>query len=207
MRKFFYKLILMSLFIVLFFLYLSIQYPIGYVDNIIENAVKYKVDPYLIASMINVESRYDEKAISQKGAKGLMQITESTGKWASEEIGLKNYSDKRLYEPEININIGTWYINRLYKEFDGDLELVLAAYNAGSGNVRKWLKDKNYSSDGKELDNIPFKETRDYLLRVEKNYKRYKALYSGKFENKDLNENNYISYIHEIKRFLKMNDN
>lgn len=206
MKKIFFRIIIIIILIILFFGYLSIQYPICYVETIIENSIKYRVDPYLVAAIINVESRYDEKARSKKGAKGLMQITETTGKWGSEETGIKDYSDERLYEPEINIKIGTWYVNRLFKEFDGDLNLVLAAYNAGSGNVRKWLKDTNYSSDGKTLKEIPFKETSDYLSRVEKNYRIYKRIYKNKFKDDDLKDNDYISYIHEMKRLFKINE-
>src|SRR5699024_5585468 len=114
--------------------------------------------PYLIASIINVESRYDKLAVSHKEAKGLMQISPQTGQWASEVLEIKNYSEQDLFEPDLNIQIGTWYINRLLDEFNGNMDLVLAAYNAGSGNVSKWISDEEYCSDGINLDKIPFKE-------------------------------------------------
>lgn len=205
MKKIFYRIIFLSILLAGGFLYLGIQYPICYVDTIVDNSIRYGTDPYLIASIINVESRYDEKATSKKEAKGLMQITETTGKWGSEETGIVEYSDERLYEPEVNIRIGTWYISRLFKEFNGDGNLVLAAYNAGSGNVRKWLKDSNYSEDGKTLKKIPFKETEDYLARVEKNYKVYRGLYRNKFKDDELKDSDYISYLHGIKRVFKIN--
>ena len=66
-----------------------------------------------------------------------MQITDKTGQWAAKELGIKDYSDEKLYDPEINIQIGCWYINKLLNQFE-DVETSLAAYNAGSGNVSKW---------------------------------------------------------------------
>ena len=145
---------------------LTTNYPIGYKSMIVEYSKEYDLDPYLVASIINVESKYDKDAISQKGARGLMQISPSTGKWASEVLGIDNYSEDILFDPETNIRIGTWYLDTLFKEFDYNLELVLAAYNAGSGNVSKWLKDEKYSNDRTSLSIIRFKETEDYLVSV-----------------------------------------
>ena len=82
-----------------------------------------------------------------------------------------------IFDPEINIKIGCWYLNKLYKEF-GRLDLVIAAYNGGSGNVNKWLNDDSYSKDGKSLDLIPFEETSMYVKKITKNYKMYNKLYS-----------------------------
>jgi soluble lytic murein transglycosylase len=157
-------------------------YPLKYKSIIIEYSTEYGIDPYLVSAIINVESRYNPTAESHKSAKGLMQITSSTGKWAADEIGIKNYDESLLFDPNINIRIGCWYINNLKKEFDladarSDVILMLAAYNGGSGNVKKWLKDKEYSQTGTELDQIPFKETEEYVNKVLNHYKIYKKLY------------------------------
>lgn len=161
-----------------------IFYPIKYKEQISIYSQKYNVDPFLVASIIKVESKYNKDALSHKGAKGLMQISPITGEWGSKEIGILNYKDELLYDPEINIEIGCWYINKLKNQFNNNLELVLAAYNGGSGNVTKWLKDLNYSDDGESLKHIPFKETEVYLIKVLKAYDIYKKLYNhNTFEN------------------------
>lgn len=152
-------------------------YPISYQEYIFKFSEKYDVDPFLVSAIIRVESKYYKDAISNRGAMGLMQILPTTGKWAADNIGISDFYDEMLFKPEINIEIGCWYLNKLTKQFNSDLELVVAAYNGGSGNVSKWLKDLKYSTDGKKLDNIPFKETEQYVEKVFKSYEVYKKLY------------------------------
>lgn len=152
-------------------------YPINYKTQISVYSKKYNIDPFLVAAVIRVESKYNKNALSPKGARGLMQISPVTGRWAASEIGILNYNEELLFDPEINIQIGCWYLNKLNKQFNNNLELVLAAYNGGSGNVTKWLNDDNYSDDGKSLKYIPFKETELYLKKVTKTYDIYKKLY------------------------------
>ncbi len=156
-------------------------YPINYREQIATYSKKYNIDPFLVAAIIRVESKYDINALSHKEARGLMQISPVTGKWGAGEIGILNYKEELLYDPEINIEIGCWYINKLNVQFNNNLELVLAAYNGGSGNVTKWLKDSNYSGDGKNLNHIPFKETELYLKKVLKAYDIYIKLYNSDF--------------------------
>ena len=105
-----------------------------------------------------------------------MQIMDSTGEWIAEKLEVDNFNPNMLYEPEINIRFGCWYLNNLLMEF-GDLSLALAAYNGGSGNVTKWLNDPEYSSDGENLTYIPFKETKKYVDKVSTRYNIYKFLY------------------------------
>lgn len=183
--------------------YLAIEYPIGYESLIVKYSNEYNLDPYLVASIINVESKYDTYAISSKDARGLMQISPQTGKWGSEVLEIGNYNEEILFEPETNIKIGTWYLSVLLKEFEGNIDLVLAAYNAGSGNVSKWLNNKEYSIDGNNLSSIPFKETEDYLKRVKDNYKIYSTVYKRYILN-STNENFfYIDLLHNIRRIIK----
>lgn len=134
---------------------------------------EYGIDDSLVYSVIKVESKFNKKAISKRNAKGLMQISEITQNWAQEELGLENID---IFDPETNIKIGCWYLNKLFKEFN-DLDLVITAYNGGSGNVSKWLKNDAYSRDGNKLHEIPFEETKNYLEKVKENYRVYKALY------------------------------
>lgn len=152
-------------------------YPIHYADLVEKYAEEYDVDPYLIVSIMKNESKFDPKAVSKKDAKGLMQIAPITGQWASEKLSISNYSEDMLFDPELNIRIGTWYLNVLKNEFGDNVEVIVAGYNAGNGNVKKWLSNPEYSADGKTLDHIPFNETKIYQKKVLRDYKIYKKIY------------------------------
>ena len=153
------------------------MYPLTYYEHVEKYSEVYGLDRNLVYSIIKAESGFDEKAISPRDAKGLMQILDSTGEWAAEKIKIKDFESSMLLEPQTNIRIGCWYIARLLKQYDQNIELALAAYNAGSGNVSKWLKDTDISSNGKTLDRIPFEETRNYIDRIKKYNNMYKKLY------------------------------
>lgn len=155
-------------------------YPIKYKDAIRQYSAEYGVDPYLVLAIIRVESNFNKDAVSPKMARGLMQITEKTGNWGASELKMESYSSERLFDPETNISIGCWYLSVLFNEFK-DTDLVLAAYNGGSGNVNQWLRDSRLSSSGKSLDRIPYKETEKYVEKVNNSYRIYKRLYENKF--------------------------
>ncbi len=151
-------------------------YPKKYSQYVEKYSNEYNLDDNLVYSVIKAESKFRPKAQSYKGAKGLMQISDITRDWAMEELDMENID---IFDPETNIMIGCWYLNKLYKEF-GSIDLVVAAYNGGSGNVRKWLNNNEYSNDGQILHNIPFEETSDYVRKVSKNYKKYNDIYNKK---------------------------
>lgn len=151
-------------------------YPLKFSDEVIEYSLKFNVDPALVASVINVESGYNENAISSKGAKGLMQIIPSTGKWLSEKIN-EEYDEELLLNATFNIKLGSYYLSYLIERFE-DEKVAICAYNAGQGNVKEWLKNEKYSKDGKILIEIPFEETKNYINKIEKNYRYYKNRYS-----------------------------
>ncbi len=151
-------------------------YPFLYRDIIFHYAREYNIDPYLIAAIIKTESNFNPRAVSPKGALGLMQVMPQTGKWAAEAIGQADFNPEQLFNPEVNIRIGTWYLADLYREFQGNLVLALAAYNGGRGNVRKWLLQEGWSRLN-NVDQVPFPETRQFIRKVIWNYKVYKSLY------------------------------
>lgn len=150
-------------------------YPMKYREEIEAYSQEFEVDPALVASVINVESGYDESAKSSKGAEGLMQILPSTGEWLTNKLGEKN---KDLFDAKNNIRLGTFYLSYLLDLF-ANKDLALCAYNAGQRNVQNWLSDKRYSFDGKTLFKIPFEETQNYLKKVNKNYAYYKNRYAN----------------------------
>ncbi len=145
-------------------------YPLKFVDEIKKYSAEYTQDPYFVSAVICTESRFDETAVSRRGAMGLMQIMPDTGAWAAEKIGITDYSQEMLNNADVNIRIGCWYLNYLDDMFGGDMDKVMAAYNAGPGNVTEW------AGDGK-LTDIPFGETEDYLKKVTRNLQIYKGLY------------------------------
>ncbi|MGL5415636.1 MAG: lytic transglycosylase domain-containing protein [Clostridium sp.] len=152
-------------------------FPYAHKDIVNEYSKEYNLDPLLVLSVMKAESGFNENAHSHKDAIGLMQITKSTGAWIWEQMGGTNFNPDVLYNENTNIKMGCWYLNNLSKEFNGNRELILAAYNAGRGNVNKWLKNPEYSKDGKTLTVIPFKETKNYVDRIDFNYEVYKLLY------------------------------
>lgn len=177
-------------------------FPLDYVEYISKYAKEYDIDPLLVSAIINVESKYKKDAVSPKDARGLMQIGPTTGKWAGEELNIENYNENMLFIPETNIRIGVWYLSKLESEFGDNLDLILAAYNAGSGNVQKWRLDSLYSKDGINLDNIPFKETAEYLVKVKSNLKIYNLVYNNKISNSDDFGMNYIEIMNNLRKSI-----
>ena len=165
--------------------FLKLLYPLEHKEVIIKYGQLHKIDPPLIAALIKTESNFESDAESSKGAKGLMQITPSTGEWIAQSIGMKSFDASMLFDPETNIELGSWYIAHLTDYYGGSFELVFAAYNGGRGNVDKWLKDKNYSLDGRNLDEIPFSETANFVKKLRKNYNVYKRIYEWQANNAD----------------------
>lgn len=152
-------------------------YPILYRENIEKYSKVYHLDPYFVMSVIYVESGFKSNATSTRGAMGLMQIMPKTGEWIAGKLKLENFQNEMLLDVAYNINLGCWYLNNLREKYDNDQVLSLAAYNAGSGNVNKWLTLPENSEDGKTLYNIPYEETRNYIDKVMKAYAKYKWIY------------------------------
>ena len=149
-------------------------YPKKYSDYVEFYSKEYNLDENLVYSIIKAESKFKEDAVSRKGAKGLMQIGDGTRDWAAEELKLEKVD---IFKPQDNIRIGCWYLRYLLDMYDGKLETSLAAYNAGCGNVNKWLADSQYSSDGETLDSIPYKETDGYVEKTVKYMSAYEKYY------------------------------
>ena len=159
-------------------------YPTKY-DYFIEKfSRKYKVRKTLIYAVIKTESDFDKNAKSKSNALGIMQITGETFEWLlnfeAKNNKMKKYKKLKindLFDPEINIKYGTYFISILLSKYK-DEKTALAAYNAGMGRVDYWLKNKSFSEDGITLIKIPFKETEDYVQKVFKSEEVYKNLYS-----------------------------
>ena len=142
------------------------------------------VPPSLVASVIMHESKFSENVHSPRGAIGLMQLMPETAEWIAGQLGETDFSLQMLHEPEMNIRYGTWYLALLEQEFEGNLALALAAYNAGRGVVHEWMEENDWSSDFEDISAIPYPETRIYVERVLKDKKHYETLYHSDTEKK-----------------------
>lgn len=152
-------------------------YPYDYQDTINFYADRYEVDRNLVASVILAESKFRQDATSVHGARGLMQIMPETGRWIATQIEDDSFSVDKLYNVNMNIKYGTWYLSELQTEFEGNEVLALAAYNAGRGNVYEWMEKYHWDINFKDYTKIPFPETREYVKRVLENKKHYNKLY------------------------------
>lgn len=141
-------------------------YPIRYRDELVRESQRNGLDPYLVAAIVRTESGWRPSAVSTRGAIGLMQIMPETGRWAARQLGLDGFTEQWLFDPEINLRIGCWYLAELKREFNGDQVIVLAAYNAGRGNVRQWLNSQRWDGQPENVGDIPFQETRTFIARV-----------------------------------------
>ncbi|MGL5151321.1 MAG: lytic transglycosylase domain-containing protein [Clostridium sp.] len=154
----------------------SYVFPYKHKEFVDKYSKENDINPLLVLSVMKTESKFKPEARSNKNAVGLMQITESTGEWIASQMKIQGYTKESLYDEETNIKMGCWYLKNLKDEF-GTWDEAIAAYNAGRGNVNKWLKDEKYSKDKKTLDYIPFGETKKYVDKVNTNYNIYKFLY------------------------------
>lgn len=153
-------------------------FPYKYQEYVDMYSKEYNLDPLFVLSVMKTESKFDDNAHSHKNAVGLMQITVETGQWAANEMGYTTFSKDDLYDEQYNIRMGCWYLRWLGDMFNNNRNLMVAAYNAGPTNVQNWLKDKEYSSNGKTLEYIPFGETKKYVDKVNTYYSVYEYLYS-----------------------------
>ena len=143
-------------------LFSNVLFPIKYRTEILAAAKTYSVEPALIAAVINAESSFDKDKVSPKKAMGLMQLLPSTAaSLSSNEID--------LFDPKTNIMLGTKYLAYLINKFN-DTETALFAYNAGEGNVARWLTEKNET----KLRSCPFKETNAYVNKIKNTLKIYR---------------------------------
>ena len=174
-------------------------YPLQYETYVEKYSEKNNLDKYLVYAVIKVESNFKPEVTSSAGAIGLMQLMEET---AVERLNVISSSEKSsnennllnaasineetdssepdnndLYDPETNIKIGTSYLAYLIELYDGNIVLALTAYNAGLGNVEKWIKDGIIKANGSDIENIPYKETENYVRKILSSYQMYLKIY------------------------------
>lgn len=137
-------------------------------------SAEYEIPKEIIFAVIKTESSYQYDAVSSKGAVGLMQIMPDTFDWLLTKTG-EDLSQSELYDPKTNIKYGTYLLSILYKEL-AIWDHVYAAYNAGIGNVRNWLKNEEYTKNGLLVE-VPFHETSKYIVKINEAKNMYNKLY------------------------------
>ncbi len=150
-------------------------YPVKYKEEIISSADTYGLERKTVFAMVKTESGFNKNAESNKGAKGLMQITDDTANYIA---ALRNIAVFDIKDVSTNLDFGCYYLRYLINKFKS-VDTAIAAYNAGEGTVEKWLKDPNCSKNGLTLYRIPYRETENYLKKIEKNEKKYNKLYGN----------------------------
>jgi len=156
----------------------QLSYPTPYSATVEAAAGEFDLDPLLLWAIMRQESRFDPEALSYVGARGLMQVMPSTQDWITEQMG-ETLTPGDAYTPEASVRMGAWFLRFLLDYFDGDLGLVIAAYNGGAGSVDSWQAHPLVSDRDDLLRWIGFGETREYLVQVSLNYRVYQALYAG----------------------------
>lgn len=152
-------------------------YPQKYNEYVTKYAEQYKVDSLLIYAIIKAESNFKPNIKSSSNAMGLMQLMEETAIETASKVGIE-YTEGCLYDAEININLGIKYYSELLKEYDNNYLLALTAYNAGTGNLKKWIEQGIINPDGSNIENIPYKETNNYVRKIVRDYNIYKDIYN-----------------------------
>ena len=158
---------------------LKILYPKTYSEIVSVYAEEYDVEENLIYAVIKAESNFESQAVSNRDAIGLMQIVEETAidvaKKNNIDIDTENIEEEIL-DIDNNINIGTKYLSTLLTQY-GNIEVALAAYNAGIGTVNNWIDKQIIKADGSDIENIPYKETNNYVRKILRDYGIYNELY------------------------------
>lgn len=186
MKRLIKFLIILIIFLLLYFILFKIIeidkivmkkiYPLKYSEYIDKYAEEYNIDKYLVYAIIKAESNFKEDAKSTSNAVGLMQIMEATAIETANKMDL-NVAKEDLFEPELNIKIGLKYFTNLLKKYNDNYNLAIIAYNAGIGNVDKWIREGTIKPDGTDIENVPFKETNNYVRKILRDYDIYRELY------------------------------
>ena len=152
-------------------------YPLYYTDHLQKHTTNYEIDPLFVAAMIREESRYNADAVSYAGAIGLMQIMPATGRELAGRLKIPRFNTKLLYNPDINIQMGSWYMKSLMNQFDNNHALVAGAYNGGPGRMRRWIKAKQIADIDEFIEDIGIDQTRRHIKKVIDSYIIYQQLY------------------------------
>ena len=155
-------------------------HPKEYSEYVEYYAGKYDLDPLLVYSFICTESDFEPTAQSSVDARGLMQITEETFDWLKSRIApTETLEFASLYDPEVNVRFGTYYLKITLARYDGDVSTAAAAYHSGWGTVDQLLQMEEHSADGETLQGFPYNQMHHYVNKITACYQTYQRLYAG----------------------------
>jgi len=154
-----------------------LAHPVPYPGVIFENCSSKGVPPHVIYAMMRQESHFDLNAVSSAGAMGLMQLMPATSDQVAGRLGYPQGSHESLFVPEINLTFGIWYASHLLSRTNGDVVMMLSAYNAGLGNARRWFRNSNQTAVVTAVDGIDYGETRTYVKKIVEFARIYHTLY------------------------------
>ncbi|NDJ20634.1 transglycosylase SLT domain-containing protein [Nostoc sp. B(2019)] len=157
--------------------YWQARYPFPYLQQIEKWSTERQLNPLLVTALMRQESRFQPKIKSIAGATGLMQVMPDTAKWIAPQIKLDSKTID-LEDPNDNVMLGTWYLDHTHQQYNNNSLLAIASYNAGPGNVSKWLQNLTKEDPDEFVEDIPFDETRNYVRQVFGNYWNYLRLYN-----------------------------
>ena len=155
-----------------------LAFPIPFSEPLLRFCAKHEIDPFLMAGLIRQESEFNPTVISHAKAYGLTQVLPSTGRELSIKAGIRGFFPAMLFQPEINLNLGTLYIRQMLNSLENSVVETLAAYNAGRSRVIKWRTFGTFREPSEFIETVPFDETRDYIQSVIRNGEMYRQLYS-----------------------------
>ncbi len=167
-------LLMAGLLLAAFFL-VRVAFPFPYRDIICRTAADHDLSPHLVAALIREESRFRTGAVSERGARGLMQLMPVTAEWVAGEMGM-DFGRIDIHDPETNVALGTWYLAHLVDRFHS-VPLAVAAYNGGMDRVSRWMQQGIWTGCLDDLDRIPTEETRVFVRKVLTSYGVYRQLY------------------------------
>ena len=155
-------------------------YPRKYSQQVEQWAAEYELDPLLVYAFIRTESGFDPAATSSVEARGLMQMTEETFIWLRSKIAPdEGLTFDELYDPDVSIRFGCYYIHLCMERYGGDVATTAAAYHSGWGTVDNLLRMKEHSSDGQTLKGFPYNQMHHYVEKITASYAVYTRLYGG----------------------------
>lgn len=155
---------------------LELYYPLDFLETVVAAARRESLDPYLVLAMIRQESAFDARAESRAGARGLLQLMPATGREVAGKLGLA-FTPARLWEPEVNLRLGTRYFGQVMEMFGGDAQLALAGYNGGPYRIRRLVREAGATERDRFLEGLPVTESRRYVKRILLLADSYRRLY------------------------------
>jgi len=157
----------------------ELLFPLPYRADLVRNARERELDPFLLAGLIRQESEFNPDALSPANAYGLTQVRPATGRQFARQAGVPRFSIGALFQPAVNLKIGSFIFRGMLDHNSGSLEQTLASYNAGPNRVAEWLSWNTYREPAEFVESIPFTETRDYVQAVLRNAEMYRRLYEN----------------------------